>query len=775
MLGPRLESGGSGGGPVVEDEKKKKKEKDKEQNDSGSTPTFSDDRRRNVDGSGESFDHPQAEDYRSRAGYGHGAKTKVVADSESQKEKNRNKQKQKEHDAHEAEQNRSGAGYGNGAKTKVVADSKSQKEKNREKKKSDGVLAGISHAIDNPGETASDTVKGAQETWHGVDEGTKEVVDTTLDNDTFSVQDTIRGSAQYALGYDDKQQFAREVSNLAGVLKDHTQGKVAAGTPLDNPITSGVVDAGTFLGESLVADPAKTVVTGLTGLDVDKGTAEGEVGAAGLADVALSVVGEKAAMSGLRGAKYIAGSDEAARVAEKIGLKYGDDGVRVLDDAINLSEDALKSSDEVGDVARTAEKTGLKSSDNLAANAAENSRTESRLAKEIENYKKTITGGSDETAEAAVKSTDDAVKTAEKSADDIAEATAKSSDDLSRTERVVKGLTKTRGRKAVTAATAAGGTAVLGGTLYSAGGGFETSDTGTGDGSGSTGTGGNGNSGSDGSGTSDTGGSGSGGATWGQLRKAEVLESGWVLGYQQVFSGSRRRWFVTGIMEKGGPLLALTASGTSTEVPKDGERYLLNEAPSFETETAARNANKKWMKNREYNDGIPDGTNGNDDADGNGNGNQPGSGNSQWGDWHQMQQVMMWNIWGRSHVDGKQVQLLASGSLPDQTTIYLTADGMTSQTPVLFDSADALQSALDAYATNVQNGTISKDQQPTGSGPNREEISKTVRESHQTQSNSKSTVEKLMGKKIALAAVGVAGVAVLAAGGGDGGAPGGVA
>ncbi len=641
-----------------------------------------------------------------------------------------------------ANEYRSGAGYRSGNQQKVVSDTEDQKEKNRDKK-SDGVLAGINHALNNPGETVDDTWRNAQKTWHDVDEGTKNVVDGTLDNDVFSVQDTIRGGAEAALGYDSKEQFAADSTKLAGTIKQFTQGKVAEGTALDNPVTEGVVDVSTFLGESFIADPSKAVITGLTGVDVDKGTAEGEVGAAEVADIALSVTGGKAGKVGLRGLKTLSKTDEAGKALAKLGLKGSDEGMSVIgkgQDAVSLSDETVETT------AKATTKTTAKAGDETAG-------TSSRLADEIERYRKSVTGG-DEAAETVVKGSDEAAETTAKASDETVEAAAKGSDEG---ESVLSRLTKTRKRKIATGATAAGATGILAGTAYDATVGFgspsaspNTQSIG-GDGPNSDGTNSDGSNNSNDSGT-----------TWGAYQRAEVFDSGWVLGYQQVVTGSRRRWFLTAILEKGGPVYALTKGGTATKAPtNDAGNLLLNEMANFETETAARNAHKKWLKNREYNG---DGTNNSPE-------NTPDDGGDmQWQKWHQVEQVAPWFIWGRSHQDGEQVQFLAAGKR-DGTTVYLSASGTITESAHLFDSYDSLKSALDAYFANVQNGTIPEGERPTGSGPKREEIERTVRESSQSaQSTTKSVTESLTGKNVAIAAVGVAGLAVLAGAGGSDGA-----
>ncbi|WP_049970568.1 hypothetical protein [Haladaptatus cibarius] len=744
-MGPRLRNSGGGGsgGSSNTQEEEKEEEKEKDTSDSSSSSSSSSSSPPTLGG----VRGPRIRD----GDVGSPTETSETSVEEEFEDL------EEAYDRQKAEENRSSAGYGSGNRSKIIADTDAEKEKNTEthtdsdeetesdqtNKSSSGFLGGIDHALNNPGETVDNAWRDTQKTWDDVDEGTKDVVDGTLDNDVFSVQDTIRGSAELALGYDSKEQFAQDSTKLAGTIKDLTQGKVAEGTALDNPLTAGVVDVGTFLGESFIAEPSKAIVTGLTGLDVDEGTAEGEVGAGDVLDVALTATGGKAVKTGAKGLHRLSKSDEAAAALSKLGVKSSDDGVRVL----GGPNKGISMADDTAETASKATRTTTKASDDVSTST-------SKLATEIENYKNSIRYG------------DEATETAVKGSDEAAETVAKASDEG---ESLLTRLTKTRKRKAATGATAAGATGILAGTAYDATVGFAPSDSpntmssGDGDDTNSDGNGdGNGNGGdSDSGGNGGGDGNDSGAAMWGQFTDVAALDGGWLLGYQQLVTGSRRRWFLIMAQDES-TMLVLQAGGTAADAPMmtiEGQAVPeFNAMPSFETETDARNAHTKWLQSREYDGNNPD------------NGNQPDD--SQWSDWKQVGHENPWFITGRSHADGERVQFYAAAAI-EGLSVFLGASGGVVETPYLFTSYDELKAALDAYFTKVSNGEIPDDRIPDGSQPNREEVRERVRESAQTsQSVTKSVSESLTGKNVALAAVGVAGLAVLA-GGGDGATAGG--
>lgn len=218
---------------------------------------------------------------------------------------------------------------------------------------------------------------------------------------------------------------------------------------------------------------------------------------------------------------------------------------------------------------------------------------------------------------------------------------------------------------------------------------------------------------------------------WGPLQESDTLGSGWVLAFQNQEGGDRQRWFV--IRSLDGQLQALQSSGEPYNA-KDSDT--LAELPHYPTEDDARAAFEAWA---EENDGEE----------------QPGD--DEWGEWQRIRQVDPWWVFSRSHQTEDRAQFLLAGKRQDGSTVYLAPGAALQDEPHIYDSTEAMQSALDAYFRAVQNGDIPEDGQPTGDAPSRTEVNEAVRESSQSVEH---MVERLAGQKVLLGLVGVGAVYV---------------
>jgi len=243
-----------------------------------------------------------------------------------------------------------------------------------------------------------------------------------------------------------------------------------------------------------------------------------------------------------------------------------------------------------------------------------------------------------------------------------------------------------------------------------------------------------------GGGDGDGGGDGSG-ATWGDLQEGSSLGSGWVLAYQDQQNGDRRRWFV--IRMASGSLQALASSGQPQTA---GENTTLSELPHYSNEDDARAAYQTWA---EENGGSG------------GNGEQ-GDGSNEWGNWSKVSEESLWHIYSRSHQSEDRAQFLATSTLGDGTTVYLASGGEVSDEVQVFDTADALSSALQAYFQRAENGDIPEGRRPSGDDPGTETIRREASRVNTSSSSEKvqRLVEKMGGQKVVLAGLAVGGFAV---------------
>jgi hypothetical protein len=183
--------------------------------------------------------------------------------------------------------------------------------------------------------------------------------DYVLDNPEASVQDSTRGAIETVTGVESEDQGEAAADLGEDVNEAYTDAK--EGTPLDNPVT----DAVESVGEVFVADPAKAGLTAATGIDMDTGSTEGNIGAVDAFDVGVTVGTAGVGKAGLSAARGAAKSDEAAGLVGRLlgrgGDEAGEGGARVMtdggEDVFNprnlpvLADEAAQGTDEGADAA----------------------------------------------------------------------------------------------------------------------------------------------------------------------------------------------------------------------------------------------------------------------------------------------------------------------------------------------------------------------------------------------------------------------------------------
>lgn len=225
--------------------------------------------------------------------------------------------------------------------------------------------------------------------------------------------------------------------------------------------------------------------------------------------------------------------------------------------------------------------------------------------------------------------------------------------------------------------------------------------------------------------------------TWGKPYDVETWSGGWTLVAQDTEDGERTRYFV--LRGDGDTVEAINGSGVVETASADAP---MADLPMFSTKADARAAHKKWVDAQDGPVSPPT--------------------DEGWGEWSRIRELTSgWYLFGRTSTDGQRVQFVVSGEAASGT-VYLNASGQVQVEPHLFSSFADVQSALAAYQQAVENGSIAEDDQPTGNAPTTDTIRESVT---QTSSQSSTSVEKLAGKKVLLAAVGSLGLVALAKGG----------
>lgn len=198
------------------------------------------------------------------------------------------------------------------------------------------------------------------------------------------------------------------------------------------------------------------------------------------------------------------------------------------------------------------------------------------------------------------------------------------------------------------------------------------------------------------------------GTRWGDLQTEPTdWVAAWTLAYQdeQQTTNPSRRWFIIRVNPETGAFEALSMTGQADEYP---ESTSLDELPHTEAESEAREAYQAWVE------ANPDESDESDVED--------TDGAENWGEWAQITQVSDWTIWGREHKTEDRVQFLAASTMEDGTAVYLQPDGTVSEDAHIYDSQEAMQDALNAYAERVESGDIPDSDRPTGTSPGRGQI-----------------------------------------------------
>lgn len=195
------------------------------------------------------------------------------------------------------------------------------------------------------------------------------------------------------------------------------------------------------------------------------------------------------------------------------------------------------------------------------------------------------------------------------------------------------------------------------------------------------------------------------GTRWGQPQEEPTdWVAGWTLIYQdeQQTSNPARRWFIIRYNPDTGAFEALSMAGQADEY----EGATWDELPHTEAESEAREAYQTWVDENVDDSGDVEDT----------------DGAENWGEWTQITQVSDWTIWGREHKTEDRVQFLAASTMEDGTPVYLQPDGTVSEDAHIYDSQEAMQQALNAYAERVESGDIPESERPTGTSPGRGQI-----------------------------------------------------
>jgi hypothetical protein len=93
-----------------------------------------------------------------------------------------------------------------------------------------------------------------------------------------------------------------------------------------------------------------------------------------------------------------------------------------------------------------------------------------------------------------------------------------------------------------------------------------------------------------------------------------------------------------------------------------------------------------------------------------------------WGDWEEIRQVGPWTLFGRSHDSEDKVQYILASQNPSGTPIYLHPEGAVETEPHIYETADELRKALQAWQERKQNEDIPDAETPTGQPPSTEQV-----------------------------------------------------
>lgn len=128
---------------------------------------------------------------------------------------------------------------------------------------------------------------------------------------------------------------------------------------------------------------------------------------------------------------------------------------------------------------------------------------------------------------------------------------------------------------------------------------------------------------------------------------------------------------------------------------------------------------------------------------------------SEWGEAYHIEELPYgWHLYGQDHKQEDRTRYIVTGQSNDDEVIFLDKDGTVSKEAVYYDSIEAVQRALEAFAQAVENGNgPPQGDRPSGRRPNPDALKRKLA---QARSNRRSRL------KMAAAAAGV-GVAIYVA------------
>ena len=239
-----------------------------------------------------------------------------------------------------------------------------------------------------------------------IDAGAKGLVDFSLDNPRFSIQDTTRGGVTGAFSLATGEDWSGE--DVAGAISStgsNIQGGIGdtlAGTPLDNPGT----DVLTWAGEAVAVEPGKALLGGTTGLNPDTGGTEATVGAVDLLEIGSGAAtfgsGTLLARGAAGGAdeggrllsRFLGGSDDAATAADDVATP----ALPAPDEAVQAGDDTTGLGGLFGDDAATGADDVANANTRVFTQADEAARTSGESATA---FRETVLEGSDDAAQAS--------------------------------------------------------------------------------------------------------------------------------------------------------------------------------------------------------------------------------------------------------------------------------------------------------------------------------------------------------------------------------------
>lgn len=581
------------------------------------------------------------------------------------------------------------------------------------------------------------------------DLATRRGMDALLDNPNASLQDNVRETAEWATGSDDA---AKDAQNLA-TQYSQTTSSWFEGTPVDNEVTGGAV----WLADRLVADPGKALLRGTTGIDVDTGSSEGNVGAVDAFDLGVTLGTAGLGGAATTAARTAAKSDEAAGLFARATGRGTDDalagGNRVTETQANNWGRGPENLDLAGQIKRSVDEYSAR----IGTEASPSTTSARTIAERL-----------------GIRTSDDAFTVSRKTATDVAEDAAaggryaRTSDELTQMADE-SGTIWNRVRNSVPTASGPVTYGVTGalatGALLSVHNRSTDTDDSGGDGD-------SGGSGSEGGGAN---------APWDKPELIAETNGGCLIYSQSRTDGSNTR-YLTIWTAADGTLYALERDGTAyrfdattaeeslpsvsskraaekacaafNEAQEDGDEDEEASTEWGDMKAVEVNWRAKWMllfrtrgMESQYFavrltdndrlealtsagqprvgdtwDSIP--SHGDEEsareayqtwADAN-PGEKDDSPTEGWGKWSKVRTSNGWTILSRTSTDGERTQFVIGAENMDGESIYLHPNGSVKVgDPHIYATASAIQSALSAFADRQAKGEVEDGETPDGS------------------------------------------------------------